>query len=240
VRVPGAVEFHTMTPKLFMPYDVYERHQVIATLLRERGARSVLDVGGNLGVLRRFLDADILALNVGENADLRYDGRTIPFEADRFDAVVSIDTLEHIPAADRPGFLRECLRVTKRYLVVSAPFGSDAHRAREKELDALYARTFGTAHHYLNEHVRHGIPNQADIEALIKPLALSHAAFCFAGDFEWQCRHFERLITHRDNAWIKRWVDWSSKALFHPIRLTVRPYDRANRIYLCAEKQSAV
>jgi len=224
-------------PKLLMPYDLYERHHVVGRLLRERGVQTVLDVGGNLGVLRQFLDANILTLNVGEHADLYYDGRTIPFEADRFDAVASLDTLEHIPAPDRPGFLQECVRVARRQLVISAPYGSDEHRAYERKLDALYTRTFGTVHTYLNEHVRYGIPNQADLQALIAPLPLKNVTLYFAGDFVWQCRNLERLITRRDNAWIRRYVDWNSKALFHPVRLTTRPYARANRFYLYAEKQ---
>ena len=221
-----------------MPYDLYERHQVVSTLLHERGVHTVLDVGGNLGVLTQFLNADILTLNVGETADLYYDGHTIPFEADRFDAVTSLDTLEHIPSADRLIFLQECLRVTKRYLVVSAPYGSEEHRAYEKKLDALYTQTFGVTHNYLNEHVRFGIPDQHDIEALVTSLALTKVVVYFAGDFEWQCRNFERLITSHRNNWVNHYITWSSMALFHPIHLTTQPYRRANRFYLYAEIQA--
>ena len=223
--------------KILMQYDLYERHQVVSTLLRGRNVHSVLDVGGNLGVLAQFLHADILTLNVGETADLYYDGRTIPFEADHFDAAVSLDTLEHIPATDRPMFLQECLRVTKRYLVISAPYGSAEHRAYELKLDALYTQTFGTVHTYLNEHVRYGIPNLSDIQSLIALLPLTNVTLYFTGDFVWQCRNLERLITQQGNSWIKHYVDWNSKALFHPIRLTTQPYGRANRFYLYAEKQ---
>jgi len=223
--------------KQLMPYDLYERHDVVGRLLRERGAKAVLDVGGNLGVLQQFLAADIVTLNVGENADLYYDGHTIPFEADRFDAVASLDTLEHIPAPDRAGFLQECVRVTRRYLVISAPYGSDEHRVYEQKLDALYTQTYGRPHTYLNEHVRYSIPNQRDIDLLIAQLAVTNVTLYFAGDFVWQCRNFERLIKQREKPWLKRYVDVTSLALFHPVRLTTQPYDRANRFYLYAEKQ---
>jgi hypothetical protein len=56
------------------------------------------------------MSAKILTFNVDELADLYYDGRTIPFEADRFVAVTSLVTLEHIPIPERLAFLQECVR----------------------------------------------------------------------------------------------------------------------------------
>ncbi|MBI5583997.1 MAG: methyltransferase domain-containing protein [Deltaproteobacteria bacterium] len=223
-------------PKLLMPYDVYERHQVVSKLLRKRGVRTVLDVGGNLGVLKKFLDAEILTLNVDGSADLQYDGHTIPFEDNRFDAVVSLDTLEHLPPENRLHFLQECVRVTLRSLIIAAPFGSEGHRAYELKIDSLYTQTHGTVHSYLNEHVRYGIPNQHDIEQLVSRLAVTNILVYFAGDFIWQCRNFERLIRRGKSPGLKWYVNVTSRALFHPIRLTTRPYDRANRFYLYAEK----
>lgn len=61
------------------------------------------------------MSANILTLNVDELADLKYGGRTIPFEAERFGAVVSLDTLEHVPPDDRLSFLQECACVTRRF-----------------------------------------------------------------------------------------------------------------------------
>lgn len=74
----------TLMPKLFLLYDRYEHHQVVSTLLYERGVNTVLDGGGNLGVLTKFLNASILS-------------------------------------------------VTKCYLVISAPYGSEGRHAYDKE-----------------------------------------------------------------------------------------------------------
>lgn len=221
--------------KLLMVYDVYERHQVVSRLLRKRGVRTVLDVGGNLGVLQKFLDAEIITLNVDGSADLQYDGRRVPFDDNRFDAVVSLDTLEHVPPDARLHFLHECVRVTRRFLIVAAPYGSEGHRAYERKLDALYKQTHGTCHQYLHEHVRYGIPNQYDIERLISPLAVTNVMVYFAGDFLWQCRNFEKLVQSKRPG-LKGLVKLTSLAIFHRLRLTSQPYDRANRFYLYAEK----
>jgi SAM-dependent methyltransferase len=59
--------------------------------------------------------------------DYFYDGRTLPFAAERYDWVVSFETLEHI--FEPNAVLREMHRVTKKegYLLISVPFCWDEH-----------------------------------------------------------------------------------------------------------------
>jgi hypothetical protein len=149
-----------------------------------------------------------------------------------------LDPLERIPATARLTVLTECARVAKRTLVLAAPYGSDAHRIYERRLDALYTASFGTPPTYLNEHVRYGIPNQRDLERLFALVPLKSVILYFAGGFMWQCRHLGSSITRRGNPWMRRYLTWHFKALFHRIRLTRRPYPRANRVYLYAERHA--
>ncbi len=222
-----------------MPYDIYERHKVVSILLRDRPVENVLDVGGNLGILDKFMQTDVVTLNIDGSADVQYDGRAIPFADDFFRGVVTLDTLEHIPRENRLAFLSECLRVTQSYLIVAAPFGSREHIAYERRLDELYTSTYGMAHPYLNQHVQYGIPGAEEVNHLVCELRLSNFQIYFAGDFVWQCKNFERSLVSRKKKLSKLYTDLSSRALFHPIRLTTQRYARANRFYLFAQKKPA-
>jgi hypothetical protein len=224
-----------------MLYDLYERHQVVVTLLQGLPVQSVLDVGGRAGLLSRFTRYDVTALNVDGSGDVQYGGGVFPFPDGHFSAVVCIDTLEHLPKGERLDFLRECLRVAERYLVIAAPFGSPGHIDCEKRLDRLYRQVYGQPHSYLDEHVRYGLPDAAELEALSSRLGRVEHRLWFAGDYVWQGKYFERtLLLQQQRGWVSRLKAWFnhvfSLALFHPVRLQAQPYPSANRFYLFFEK----
>jgi SAM-dependent methyltransferase len=60
-------------------------------------------------------------------ADVRYDGRRLPFPDESFDTVMSVQVLEHTP--DPAGLLVEMARVLRRdgILILSAPFSFRLH-----------------------------------------------------------------------------------------------------------------
>lgn len=231
---------------LFMPYDLYERHAVVSRLLREatgddRGTVSILDVGGRAALLERFVPYRVISINPDRSGDLAGSGLALPFAGSSFSVVVSIDTLEHLPPASRLPFLQECLRVARRYVLVAAPLGSTGHRECEKRLDSLYRSVHGRPHAYLSEHIRHGLPDVAELDRLAGNLPLANARRLFAGDYAWQGQQFERailgqrrrgIVARVENAY--RYV--TSWALFHPVRLGDRPGATTNRFYWLMEK----
>jgi len=98
----------------------------------------VLDVGFGLGYGLEILanrashidgvDIDRLAVERGQQLLARlpagsilqlYDGKSLPFPERAFDLVTCIDVLEHVP--DYQGLLREMVRVSRGYVVVSTP-----------------------------------------------------------------------------------------------------------------------
>lgn len=175
-----------MTPPadlLALPFDQYGRHRDAATVAelvraREGPARlAILDVGGYPGLLARFLPGDWLVVVDPHPADgggyLRASGTALPFQPDSFDLVVSLDTLEHVPAAQRPRYLRELLRVSRRYVLLLAPFAS-AETARAEALLFEYVRLALHADHaQLAEHRAHGLP---DLEQTVAELHAAGAA----------------------------------------------------------------
>ena len=176
-----------------MPYDLYERHSVVMRLLEDRPIDNVLDVGGRAGLLGRFADYDVVALNVDGSGNVQFGGHGFPFRNCGFSAVVSIDTLEHLPRERRQAFLRECLRVSTGYVVVAAPFGSPDHVASERRIDALYRDVYGHGHVYLEEHIRYGLPTAAELEGLVAGFGAVRHRIYFAGDYVWQAKQFERV-----------------------------------------------
>lgn len=201
------------------------------------GQASVLDVGGRVDLLRRFTRHRMVSLNVDGTADLLYDGGAIPFAANAFDSVVSIDTLEHLSQVQRLPFLQECLRVARVCLIVAAPYGSKPHIAREKELDNLYRSVHGRSHVYLGEHVQYGLPTPTELDRFVQDLEVVDAKQVLAGDYRWQARQFELSIrASQREGWGGKLQNVVSSALglalFHPVRLRQTPYPSANRFYL--------
>ena len=127
------------------------RYFPVISVLRAVSADSVLDVGcgpGALGLLephRRFVGCDVaferprppMVPVIGA-------GGALPFRDGAFDVVISLDTLEHVPAGARASFVADLARVGRRYLVIAAPCGRLAQWA-DRLLDRWYAlRGFST------------------------------------------------------------------------------------------------
>ena len=183
---------------LRLPFDQYGRYRLIREMID--AARpllaprlSVLDVGG-LAVTRRretilpaqlFLpDDDVTVLDMPA-CDLpgyvRGDGRGLSFADRSFDLVVSCDALEHVPAADRPAFWGELLRVARHGVILAAPFGEPEVVAAEALLQAYIQAELGLAQPQLAEHSAYGLPQRAPTAALLGDLRRAYRAYP-AGD----------------------------------------------------------
>jgi SAM-dependent methyltransferase len=230
---------------LTMDYDAYERHSVVGRLLRAAHLAAdacVLDVGGRAALLGQFTPYRVVAVNVDGSGDVLYAGGSLPFADCACEAVVSLDTLEHLPRAARLPFLRECLRVAGRRVIVAAPWGSLGHSARERELNARYRELHGRTHVYLNEHVRYGLPDADEMAVWLAALDVRGASAYFAGDYVWQSRRFERVMRASLKppgglTGIHQLVlHLSARAVWHPVRLRSSPAPTTNRFYLVLER----
>jgi uncharacterized coiled-coil protein SlyX len=179
---------------LRLPFDQYGRYRIIREALEAArpsiGERlRVLDVGGFFRTARgeavlpgrMFLtDDDVTVVDQAE-CDLpgyiRGDGRGLDFADRSFDVVISCDTLEHVPAADRQAFWRELLRVAKRGVLLAAPFASSEVVAAEALLMAYIQAEHGVEQAMLREHREYGLPELAATCALLDEMGLQHYAY---------------------------------------------------------------
>lgn len=158
---------------LDLPFDQYQRYRIIQEVIeaiRSDAPMRVLDVGGSPGTLRHFLDSDqtvIVDLDA-MGSDVCANGLALPFDDDTFDAVVSSDTLEHVPPDMRQGFLGELMRVSKSWLVIGAPFDDPQVVQAEEVMETLMLARYGEVHHCLQEHRSHGLPSLDDTLTLLR------------------------------------------------------------------------
>ena len=165
-----------MTDVRDLPFDQYQRYELVRSLLdevRADGERfTILDVGGRTALLREFLPDDRVELVdvVASDASglVLGSGAELPFKDGAFDAVCAFDTLEHVPPKLRDDFVRECGRVAKRYVVLAGPYDSPRVAAAEETLlDFLRAR-LDWEHQYLLEHRQNGLPSMDAASAILE------------------------------------------------------------------------
>ena len=156
-----------MLSKYLLPPDVFIRHWLIAGEIKNNGIKqssgvSLLDVGGSLGEIRKFLpNIKVVTTDVAAGADVIYDGRKLPFKKEEYDYVVSIDTLEHVPADSRLNLIGQMTDIAKRKMILIAPFASVEHEKYEKKLVEKYNLAKQTVPRYLLEHRKYGLITQA-------------------------------------------------------------------------------
>lgn len=229
-----------MLNKLFLPYDVYERHKKVGRLISP--GESVLDVGGQLGYLAQFCQlSKIVVANLAssvEPRDITVQKDRLPFANNSFGTVVAIDVLEHIPKVDRGNFIKEVLRVAAKAAILSFPIGTPKHVAYEKQLAS--ALRGGQDIKYLQEHVKYGLPQKGEIEKLTKELSykLSYSGNLFVTKILFRIHLFDPKIR------LIRKLVYLSKLLFN---LVANPFlylllsdkkfsDNVVRAYLIIDK----
>jgi len=161
-----------------LPFDMYQRYdQCRAVVARVAGSdASILDVGGamagdggHLATTGDFfpdvpppLVVDVRHVDHPDHRPLS--GQRLPFPDASFDVVLCQDVLEHLAAPDRITLLDELTRVSRRFVLLAAPFATVGVAEADALLFELIRARHGYAHRFLAEHLAHGHP---DLDATV-------------------------------------------------------------------------
>ncbi|NDD63248.1 MAG: hypothetical protein EBZ36_04620 [Acidobacteria bacterium] len=153
-----------------MIFDQYSRYRACADLIRQTGfisGESVLDVGsGPDCLLGNFLpEAKIVFVDPLITEPMRrgrFQGTADDERLDRlrFDCVVAVDVLEHIPPGERARFLSRLATMAEDSLVIGFP-AIEAGSAPETDqaINSLYRQTYDQDYPWLDEHQRFRLPS---------------------------------------------------------------------------------
>lgn len=119
--------------------DVWQRYASVAEQIKAVSQQPVrvLDVGGGVGTIEEFLDADhynlcvldikmeaLRGINNSQLAKVAANGCRLPVKDNSFDVVVSVDSLEHVPDPQKAEYCHELKRVARGYVIIHCPADS--------------------------------------------------------------------------------------------------------------------
>lgn len=212
------------------PPDVYERHRFVASRINRDN--TVLDVGGELGQLKKFSTAQKIVVADLHQGDIQFNGKNLPLNDRSFSVVTAIDVLEHMQKSARKAFIQELWRVTENRLIVSFPLGTQKHlQAEENEQRRL--QHAGQSVPYLDEHVRHGLPTGQDADIWLA----GRSQKTFVGDYR-----LSRIFFRLHNAdlpgffgklffFFKLIVYVKINLFLYPILIRLPRHEQTNRMY---------
>ena len=223
---------------LLIPFDVFERHKVIARFIRP--GETILDVGGGVDALNCFIKNKIVIANL-KSGDILVKGPKLPLKDDSFEVVTSIDVLEHINQKDRQLFINELLRVAKKKVIFSTPYGSDGHIESEVKLLKLFEENKKESF-FLKEHVQKGLPQLKEIKDYLKNL---HSQIFFAGDYrlnffltKLDLKSLKEPKLDKLFYWFKRFLNIVLNIFYFPFSVSGKEKKYTNRVYLLVEKNN--
>jgi SAM-dependent methyltransferase len=164
--------------------DTALRYETVIGLFadRYRPDLRILEVGAGSAGVTEFLQHPVTGVDPAfeRTAERRTaylepvvgSAESLPFDDESFDVVLSLEMLEHIPAALREPSLSEMLRVLRPGGRMIVTFPSDETAL---ELDAWlnesYRRKSGSEHPWAREHLEMGVPSSDEMAALARRLA---------------------------------------------------------------------
>jgi SAM-dependent methyltransferase len=154
------------------------RYCAVIGLLAERYRPDlrILEVGSGSGGVTAFLQHPVTGVDPAfeRTADRKTrwlepvagSAEALPFPDRSFDAVLSVEMLEHVPPEGRERVLGELFRVVTPGGRLIVTFPADAVGERlDRRLNTAYRARFGEDHPWLAEHLANGLPSTDEVRA---------------------------------------------------------------------------
>lgn len=173
MSLPGKIVERLMARYPDQSTEVALRYLPVIHILRSAGARKVLETGsGDLGLTPYSQEFELTGLDRSfedENPQMTQvtgSVTAIPFEERSFDAVISVDSLEHVPPDDREQAIREILRTAHSLAVIAVPSGAGAE-AQDRFLAERFLQVRGEEYPFFQDHLEYGLPGHEELEQMI-------------------------------------------------------------------------
>ena len=164
-----------------IPFDHFQRYATAALAISAlaKPEASVLEVGANRQrLLGRFLPKARVLYSDVEPQDPADDfvlasATALPFRDRAYDAVVSLDVLEHIPPGLRSLAVGEMARVAARIAVITCPLDTPTTRKAEQQAHDVWRRYFDTPYPWLEEHQEFGLVDPQPVEDALRAAGMA-------------------------------------------------------------------
>jgi len=158
------------------------RYWILVNLLMSIDSKNlkILDVGGKKGLLHHFPEFHITIIDIEESDEPNFvqgDALNMPFKDNEFDYAVSCDVLEHISSANRERFINEMLRVSRKGIILAAPFSRPSVNRAEEDMNKYHEKLFNKPHRWLEEHIENGLPDENITDKIINKQGYHFAKF---------------------------------------------------------------
>lgn len=156
--------------------DAALRYLPIVDLLKNEKLddSKILEVGSGSYGIAPYLKRKIVGVDLNFEEpefplleQVRASATKLPFPDKNFDTVILSDVLEHLPKNKRKLALKEAVRVAKKTLIISGPFGKQS-LLQDQKLAKYSKKTISKIHPYFKDHLENGLPEVADIRNYLR------------------------------------------------------------------------